>query len=185
MRKMSLTSPYGVSTLAYLQYLIWVTVDDTYLYASADQTFIYRELLSSCAGSSFTISTVYAGSSTAGFNDGSIATATFTAVVKMALDPTGIMYLIDGGRLRIIAGGIISTLLSDGFYDVSTGTYDSLNFDNHGFTVPSGNVTNMYLTDTNRILKLYCSTKFSNIGSTYSCGMCTLYLLLSILDMFL
>jgi hypothetical protein len=56
------------------------------------------------------------GDGTPGFSDGPVATAQFNSPAGLALDSAGVLYVADAGnhRIRVVAGGQVSTLAGDG-----------------------------------------------------------------------
>lgn len=117
-RKMSTASPYAVTTIASLSSVLSVVVDSTYIFAISRSTAIYRELLSSCIGQSFIVSTVYAGTlSSAGYHDGSLQSATFEYLNSLAIDSDSNLYVTDNYAVRFITTSSVSTIA--GSVDVS------------------------------------------------------------------
>jgi len=102
-RKMSTSSAYAVTTIAALSGVWSVVVDSSHIYAVTQEGYvIYRELLSSCTGSSFSMSTVYAGSGSQGYSDGPLTSASFYYLYSLSIDSQSNLYVIDYAAVRLV-----------------------------------------------------------------------------------
>lgn len=103
-RTMSTSNSFAVTTIATATSVISVVVDSTYIYTIRSEGYaVYREKLSSCTGSSFTISTYYAGTGSQGFNDGTLSYASFYKVYSLSIDASSNLYVLDMNGLRLVS----------------------------------------------------------------------------------
>lgn len=98
--------------------------------------------------------TTLAGSGTRGFLDGSVASAQFNMPSGITVDGSGNVYVADtvNGRIRKIAGGVVSTFAGSGSNGYVDGTSSAARFFGpYGLAVDGGG--NVYIADTqnNRI----------------------------------
>lgn len=99
--------------------------------------------------------TTVAGSTTAGYANGTGTNARFNYVCDVAVDSAGIMYVTDMGNNRIrkvTPGGVVSTVAGSGVQGANDGTGTSAQFGNPcGITI--GTDGTLYVTDSNNLVR--------------------------------
>lgn len=158
---MNTTSPYTVTTVATLVGVNSLVVTSTYVYAvSVDSYAIYRSLLSSCTGSSFVMSSIFAGSSSSqGYSDGTLTSATFYGFGSITMDATGNLYVVDGDSVRYVSSSSVSTISGSSSSGDITGSGKVARFNGPGFVVIVNNST-LILSDSNnnKLKKISCGS---------------------------
>jgi sugar lactone lactonase YvrE len=139
-----------------------VTVDqDNNVYVADTGNNIIREI---AAG----VVTTFAGFGVGGFRDGSTDTAQFMNPTGIAVDSSGNVYVADYGnnRIRLISGGMVSTLAGDGTAGFQDGAAASAQFNEPtGVAVDSSG--NVYVADlgNNRIREISNGTVSTLAGT--------------------
>ena len=136
----------GVGTAAQFQYPRGIAIDTSgNLYVADDQDYRIRKI--SPGG---TVTTL-AGSGTSGYADGTGAGAMFNGPHGIAVDSSGMIYVIESSnnRIRMITQtGVVTTLAGSGGYGYLDGTGTSAMFNfAHGIAVDSFGV--IYIADSN------------------------------------